>query len=304
MDSKASHSDSSVTVLAEEFLGHLDTRRYSPRTVEIYGQALRDFRRFLKARGIRRAQQVTTALVEGYRLHLQQRGFSPAGEDVYVRAVRRLFDYLEERQAVFENPFAGAGSIRRDHKLMPVPNEAEMQALLAVPDVATERGLRTRAILEVAYGTGARLEELSRMRLSDLDLASGTVRIMGKGNRERVVPMGASAVEWVRRYMAEARCGQAAGASAALWLKDRGQALGPQGISRSIQECVRKAGTQTPITPHAIRRACATHMLRRGASPVQLQMLLGHASLRHLSAYLRVSFHEMRAIHERSRLGQ
>ena len=179
-----------------------------------------------------------------------------------------------------------------------------MQALLDAPDVRMARGLRTRAILEVAYGTGARLEELSRMKLGDLDLANGTVRILGKGSRERVVPLGRGAIEWVRRYAAEARGRHAEGASAALWLKDGGRPLGSQGISRSIQVCVRKAGVTTPTTPHAIRRACATHMLRRGAHPVQLQMLLGHASLRHLSAYLRVSFHEMHAVHQRSRLGQ
>ena len=304
MDRKASRNRSGVTVLAREFLADIGRRGYSPRTVAIYGQALRDFGRFLKAQGILSAQEVTTANVEAYRRRLQERGFSPAGEEVYARAVKRLFDYLVERQQVFETPFAGAGPIRRERKLMPVPSEAEMQALLDAPDVATPRGLRTRAILEVAYGTGTRLEELARMKFADLDLANGTVRTMGKGSRERVVPMGASAVEWVRRYLAEARARYGMGEGTALWLKDKGKPIGPQGISRSIQECVRKAALTTPITPHAIRRACATHMLRRGASPVQLQMLLGHASLRHLSAYLRVTFHELQAMHERSRLGQ
>jgi len=109
-------------------------------------------------------------------------------------------------------------------------------------------------------------------------------------------------VDWVRRYVAEARPG--AGASPALWLGAEGRPLCSRFIGMLVGECVRKAAVTTPITPHAIRRACATHMLRRGASPVQLQMLLGHASLKHLSAYLRVTFHEMRAVHEGSRLGQ
>ena len=186
---------------------------------------------------------------------------------------------------------------------MPVPTEAEMQALLAAPNVATARGVRTRAILEVAYSTGARLEELARMRHSDLDLANGTVRILGKGNRERMAPLGAAAIEWVRKYVVEVRARQTRTAGGALWVKALGLPLGSVMIGRLIRECARRAGTVTPITPHGIRRACATHMLNRGAHPVQLQMLLGHTSLKHLSQYLRVSFRELHAIHERSRLG-
>ena len=298
------HSDSVIGIVAQEFLADIGCRRYSPRTVGIYGQALRDFSRFLDSHRVHRVQDVSTALIERYRRHLQQREFSPAGEETYTRAVKRFFDYLERKQLVFENPFAGIGPIHRTHKLMPVPNEAEMQALLAVPDIATPLGMRTRAVLETAYSTGARLEELSRMKLGDLDLANGTVRILGKGDRERVAPLSKAAVMWVRKYATEARADRLTKAATALWLKANGDPLGCQAIGLSIRECARKAGTQPPITPHGIRRACATHMLRRGAHPVQLQMLLGHASLRHLSQYLRVTFQEMRAIHGRSRLGQ
>ena len=293
-----------VAVLAEEFLNACGSRRYSARTVGLYGLVLRDFGRFLDTRQLYRPQQVTTEHLEAYRRNLQKRGFSPAGEDVYVRAVKRLFVYLEERQQIFGNPFDGACPIRRGHKLMPVPSEAEMRALLAAPDLTTAQGLRTRVLLEVAYTTGARLEELARVRLGDIDLANGTVRLMGKGQKERVVPLGTSAVAWVRRYLAEGHGRPAPRDGAALWLQTSGRPLGPQGISRAIQTCVTKAAITTPITPHAIRRACATHMLRHGAGPVQLQMLLGHASLKHLSAYLRVTFSELQATHAGSRLGQ
>ena len=304
VDDQVPHSDSVIGLLVGEFLADIGCHRYSPRTVGIYGQALRDFDRFLQSRSLRRVQNVTATRIEEYRRHLQQRELSPAAEETYTRGVKRFFDYLERKQMVFENPFAGTGPIHRTHRLLPVPNEAEMRALLTVPDVATALGMRTRAILEVAYSTGARLEELSRMKLSDLDLANGTVRIMGKGNRERVVPLGRSAVGWVRRYVVEVRARLLRGATTALWVKAGGGPLGSQAIGLSIHACAGKAGIETPISPHGIRRACATHMLSRGAHPVELQMLLGHASLKHLSRYLRVTFREMRAIHERSRLGQ
>ena len=303
MDDPAAHSGRGIVVLAGEFLADIGYRRYSPRTLEIYRLGLTDFARFLAAGGIREAREVTAPRIEAYRRHLRQRGFSPAGEETYLHGVKRFFGFLEDTQRVFENPFAGLGPVRRERKLMPVPTEAEMQALLAAPNVATARGVRTRAILEVAYSTGARLEELARMRHSDLDLANGAVRILGKGNRERMAPLGAAAIEWVRKYVVEVRARQTRTAGGALWVKALGLPLGSVMIGRLIRECARRAGTVTPITPHGIRRACATHMLNRGAHPVQLQMLLGHTSLKHLSQYLRVSFRELRAIHERSRLG-
>jgi integrase/recombinase XerD len=304
MDGKLSHSHSGILVLAEEYLGAAEARRYSPRTVAIYRQALKDFARFLDGQGVRAAQDVTVAHVEAYQRHLRARQFSPAGEETYCRAVKRFFDELERRQRVFENPFAGTGPLRRPRKLLPVPSEAEIAALLAAPDVAAPRGLRTRALLEVAYSTGARLEELARMKHADLDPVHGTLRVLGKGNRERVVPLGKEAVAWVGKYVAEVRAKQGPKEAEQLWRRRDGGALGSLAIGLSIREAARKAGSATAITPHGLRRACATHMLAHGAHPVQIQMLLGHSSLKHLSAYLRVSFRELKAVHEGSRLGQ
>jgi integrase/recombinase XerD len=304
MDDNRSHSDSGVLVLGEEFLARIDARRYSPRTVEVYRQAIRDFDRFLQTREIKTVEAVTSAIIEDYRRHLQGRGFSPAGEETYTRAVKRFFDDLERRQRVFENPFDGTGPMRRAKKLIPVPGEAEIAALLAVPDTASPVGLRNRAILETAYSTGARLEELSRMKFADLDLPHGTVRIMGKGQRERVVPLGKAAAEWIARYVSEVRTALASAGTAQLWVRQDGGPLGSLSIGLAVRRCASRAGTATKITPHGLRRACATHMLGRGAHPVQIQMLLGHSSLKHLSAYLRVTFRELQAMHERSRVGQ
>lgn len=304
MDGTGDHSDSGVVIEAEAFLADIGYRRYSPRSIGLYRQAIRDLDRYLAGRGIRALQEVTTEVLEGYRRHLQERCFTPAGEDTYLRAVKRFFAYLEARQQVFINPCEGLGPVVVRRRCLPVPTEEEMQALLAVPDTATRWGLRTRALLEMAYSTGARLEELARMKHGDLDLLNGTIRILGKGNRERMVPVGATALEWVRRYVMEVRPGVVGYTPGALWVKAGGKPLGSQGIGLAIRQMVRKAGLSTPVTPHGIRRACATHMLNGGAHPVQIQMLLGHASMKHLSQYLQTTFREMQSVHERSRLGQ
>ena len=205
---------------------------------------------------------------------------------------------------VFDNPFTGLNPAHRGRRLLSVHNENDIHTLLATPDTSTDRGIRTRALLEVAYSTGARLEELCRMRPCDMDLANGTVRILGKGNRERVVPMGRVALEWVLKYLRDVIPSRAQNYAGALWIKSDGTALGSQGIAISIKKCSRKAGIQIPVTPHGIRRACATHMLACGAHPLQIQMLLGHSTLSHLNHYLRVATREIKDVHERSCLGQ
>lgn len=304
MDCTESCNRSGVIIDTEAFLADIGYRRYSVRTVALYRQALTDFDRFLAGQGIKSVQEVTTAVLESYQRHLQERKFSPAGEDTYIRAVKRFFGDLEGRQQLFENPFAGLGMSRVRRKCLPVPTEEEMRVLLAVPDTTTARGIRTRALLEVAYSTGARLEELARMKHGDLDLVNGTIRILGKGNRERVVPLGKSALDWIGKYTVCVRAQLVKCAPGPLWVGPYGRPVGSLAIGLSVRECARTAGTVTPITPHGIRRACATHMLNHGAHPVQIQMLLGHACMKHLSQYLQVQFREMKAAHERSRLGQ
>ena len=299
------HSESAIVILVGEYLAGLEARRCSPRTIQTYGEALRDFIAFLEGSGVRAAQEVTAVQIEAYRRHLRERDFSPAGEETYCRGIKRFFDAMEKTQRVFENPFAGMGALRRQpRRSVPVASEGEIAALLAVPDVSTPLGLRNRALLEVAYGTAARLDELTRMKLADLDLAHGTVRIMGKGEKERVVPLGRTAADWLGRYLREVRPRLARKETPHLWWGSNGSALGGQSIGNAVRACARKAGTATRITPHGLRRACVTHMLAAGAHPVQLQMLLGHASLAHLSAYLRVNFRELKLMHEGSRLGQ
>jgi site-specific recombinase XerD len=304
MDGKRGCTLGNVLRAGGEFIAAAEAKGYSPRTLQIYRQALNDFDCFLDLQGIRAAQDVTAAVIGAYRLRLQERKFSAAGEETYCRALKRFFDYLHARQEIFENPFAGADPLRRQKKLIPVPSEEEVAALLAAPDTSRPSGLRNRAILEVAYGTGVRLEELSRMRYPDLDHAAGTIRVMGKGRRERVVPLGKAALEWVSRYVAEVRAKWAKEGEDALWVGARGRRLHSCAISLMIRNYAAKLDVATHITAHGLRRACGTHLLKHGANPIHIQMLFGHASLHHLSQYLRVDFHELRAMHERSILGQ
>jgi integrase/recombinase XerD len=160
-------------------------------------------------------------------------------------------------------------------------------------------GLRDRALLELAYSSGARREELCRLDVQDLDLDRGTVRLEGKGGHERVVPLGRTAVAWLRRYLV---CrGET---HPALWLNSRRTRMGYFALASMLQGYVQAAGLDPRFSLHALRRACATHMLGRGASPAALQALLGHASLKTLDRYLRVAIPELKAAHARTPPGQ
>ena len=286
----------------EEYLMDLRSRRYSPKSIDTYRGALLDFDSFLAGRGIQRAEDVTEAIVTDYRLAMVNRGFKPASMAVYCRALRRLFLRLEAQRRIFINPAAGLVIRKACNPLQPVPGEAQVRALLEAPDTTTACGLRDRAILETAYATGARRAELASLRLDNVDLASRTLRLMGKGSRERIVPLSLAAATWLARYMSEVRPHFPACDSDRLWLGQLG-ALTPEGIAYAFIHHSQSAGISPPIRPHAIRRACATHMLSHGASPVEIQALLGHSCLKHLSQYLAVSITEMKQSHAHSRLG-
>jgi integrase/recombinase XerD len=283
----------------KEYLAALRARRLSPKTLLCYGHALNSFGRFLKGRKVRRLQDVTAADLQAWRQSLTDRNLAPPSMEAYLRAVRQFFDWLEAGQRLFINPAAGLVIPRPPRKLQPVPTEEEMQRFLSQPDTRTPHGLRDRALLETAYATGARREEMARLPVSALDLDNNCLRLYGKGSRERVVPLGTQAIHWLRCYLAEARPRllRPDPDEPALWLNGAGRRLGYFGFQRMVWRYARAAGLATPLTFHGLRRACATHMLRHGAHPAQLQLLLGHSSLKTLGQYLRVSIADLQQAH-------
>ena len=295
------------------YLAALKRRRYSPKTLQTYGNALEHFLAFL---GDRRLQDVDGEQVEAWRLHLVDRRLAPASLEVFLRAVRLLFNWLEESGQLFLNPCRGLIVPKHPRRLLPVPTEEDIRKLLARPNLATPLGLRDRALLETAYATAARREELVRMSIFDPDLASGTVRVQGKGNKERVVPLGKHAAQSIERYLATARPRLAGNAIAcrtkpwrsldqeSLWIGWHGVPMTGNAMNVQLKRHAANAGIEMTLSLHALRRACATHMLAHGAHPVQIQMLLGHASMRHLSQYLRLTITEIKAMHQRSKPGR
>jgi len=288
------------------FLAALMSRKSSAATLSAYRVTLRRFAAFMAERGIEALHDVTAEDLEAYRLALVEAGYASASLHHYVQKLRRFFGWLEAEQRLFDNPAAALAVPRPDRRLKFVPSEADMRKLLAGPDVATARGLRDRAFIETAYSTGCRLNEMIGMDVLDPDTRQGYVRVMGKGRKERVVPLGRQSVHWIKQYLKHARPKLLRGNpdEPALWVGHVGRRFSPQIAERAIRRYGEDAGISHPVTPHALRRACATHMLAHGAHPVQIQMLLGHASLRSLGQYLSISIKDLKAMHERSKPGR
>jgi integrase/recombinase XerD len=184
-----------------------------------------------------------------------------------------------------------------------VPNvlsEAQVEALLAAPDTDTPLGLRDRTMIELMYASGLRVSELVTLKTVYLSLDEGALRVTGKGAKERLVPFGAEAHSWVRRYLAEARGDILKGqASDALFVTARGGAMTRQMFWKLIKAHALKAGIHAPLSPHTLRHAFATHLLNHGADLRAVQMLLGHADISTTTIYTHVARERLKALHAR-----
>jgi site-specific recombinase XerD len=283
----------------------------SPKTCAVYRNALDALGAHVGDTAL--AADLTADDLLAWRGALAARGLAAATLDIYLRAVRTWFAWLEERGALFLNPAAGLVLPKVAWRLLPVPSTAELRRLLAAPNAATPFGVRDRALLETAYATGARREELVTLDATAVDLVNATVRVVGKGRRERVLPLTRPAVAWLNRYTTRARpvllkgkldavAGRALD-ELALWIDKDGARLSPHGLDVLVKKHATAAKLRG-VTPHTLRRACATHLLQGGAHPVFVQQLLGHATMQHLAHYLRMTIAELKATHARSKPGR
>ena len=306
MNKQTDHNPNDVGQLADRWLHHLRNQKYSPKSVKTYRYPLNYFLSFLAEHQKQRIQDVTESDLVRYRQVLLDRNFSSMSIELYMRTVRQFFRYLEEIGHIFVNPAERLVVPKPQRRLPKVPTEKEITQLLAQPNTATSVGIRDRAILELAYSTGARLEELTSLTLFQPNLKEHTLRILGKGRKERVVPLGKQTVYWLETYLKTARSGLLNGTidEQALWIGIGGKKLSSQAIGVLVRKYSKQANLNSLISPHALRRACATHMLQNGAHPVQIQMLLGHADLRHLGQYLRLTITDLKKTHRNSKVGK
>lgn len=290
----------------DDYLAWLKHKRYSPKTIQTYGLGLEKFRTWMNAQKLYRLADVNETHLEAYRLSLIERGFAEATQEVFMRSVKNLFGWMEKEGTVFLNPARGLVIQQAKPTLPAVIGEDEVKRLLAQPCITTSLGIRDRAILEIGYACALRRNELTALGIFDPDLDRQTLRVMGKGSKERVLPMGKHATYWLDQYLRRVRPQLAKTRidEQALWLGHGASPLSADGIACMIKRYGHDAGLKLRITPHVLRRSCVTHMLAHGAHPVQLQLMLGHSGMKHLTQYLRMSIRDIKTMHSASNPGK
>jgi integrase/recombinase XerD len=290
---------------AERFLDHLTVERgLSTNTVQAYRRDLRRYLAFLGSWGIRDVPDVTDEAVGAYVVQLTSSThddgalYRPASVARMLSAVR-TFHRFELREGVTDHdPTVGIVPPKLPRSLPRPLSVDEVARLIDAPPAGDAVGLRDRAILELLYGAGLRVSELTGLDVDDVELEDGSVRVLGKGGKERDVPVGRYAREAVSAYLTRARPGFATSRSrAALFLNQRGGRLTRQGVSLLLARHVRAAGIRRRVTPHTLRHSFATHLLEGGADVRVVQELLGHASVATTQIYTLVTKEHLREVY-------
>ncbi len=287
------------------YLDHLRVeRRLARHTLESYGRDLRALGAFAAGSECR-LDRLDRSALETFVRQQMTRGLSPRSVARLVAAVRGFYRFLVLDRRLDHSP---ADDLRPPRAWPALPKCLSIQdvdALIAQPDVSTPLGLRDRAMIELLYATGLRVSELTGVRMADLHLDEQYVSCIGKGSKERIVPMGDQAAAWIRRYQRDARpqlvekVRTTRGARDALFVNARGGALSRVGFWKILKQHGRRAKLPSTLSPHVLRHSFATHLLENGADLRAIQLMLGHSDLSTTQIYTHVLETRLRTIYDR-----
>jgi integrase/recombinase XerD len=215
-----------------------------------------------------------------------------------LAVLRRFYRWAVRERVAADDPTVRLHGAHRTPRFPIAISEAQIEALLAAPDDSTALGLRDRAMFELLYATGLRVTELVNLKLAELSLSEGLVRVVGKGSKERIVPLGEVARDWIERYLKQARPEVLAGRVAdAVFVTQRGDAMTRQMFWVLVKRYAARASIHAPLSPHGLRHAFATHLLNHGADLRVVQMLLGHADISTTQIYTHVARARLKSLH-------
>jgi len=271
----------------------------SRNTLDSYRRDLNKFADWLQEqRGIT-LLETSHADIQGFLAHLfTQQKAKATSTSRAISSLKRLFRYLLRQDKINTDPTLQIATPKLPRSLPKSLTEEDVELLLEAPDVQTPLGMRDRTMLEVLYASGLRVSELVNLTLAQVSLDMGVARVMGKGSKERLVPLGEEALDWIKRYLAEARPELLLGkVSAALFVTQRGSAMTRQMFWFLIKKHALHGGIHKPLSPHTLRHAFATHLLNHGADLRVVQMLLGHSDISTTQIYTHVARERLKALH-------
>ncbi len=287
--------------LAERYLSHLRVEAgLSVNTVEAYRRDLLKFQSYLARSGTVPLRHVTPSTLTGFLRSLKDARLSQASSARCLSAVRGWLRFLRQERIIDENPSVGLAPARRGVQLPKTLSQAEVTALLDLPALPTSEDLRDRAMVEMLYATGLRVSELVMTELAHLNREVGYLRVTGKGNKQRLVPMGDVAQRMLGRYLDEARPNLLKRRmSRYVFVTRRGTALTRQAFWKLLRRRAQRAGIPRAVSPHVLRHSFATHLLEGGADLRSVQAMLGHATIATTQIYTHVERERLKQVHER-----
>ena len=285
-----------------DYLHYLTVERgLSMNTKHSYQQDLVQFFQYLMSEHYKSLETVDRFTIMAFLGQLEQKGKSRNTVIRMVSTLRKFFEFLQLNKVIKTNPMEQVDSPKKAQHIPAVLTLEEVETLLQVPDTNTSLGLRNRTILEVMYATGLRVSELVNLKLDNLHLDLGLIQTIGKGDKERIIPIGDVATKWLMRYLNEARplLGKQQDPHV-IFLNDHGHQLTRQGIWKLIKQWVKQAGITKEVSPHTLRHSFATHILENGADLRIVQELLGHADISTTQIYTHISNKRLTEVYEKA----
>lgn len=278
--------------LAEYIIYLKIERGLSANTVTSYKRDIEKYLTFLTEKKITQLDEVSRFEILDFLQTLRQSGAADNSIIRMVSSLRKFHQYLKRESIVSDDPMQLIDTPKKASTLPKAISPQAVEQLLEAPDTTTPLGVRDRTILELMYATGLRISELVNLKLSDMHLTMGFIQTMGKGEKERIIPLGEIASQWLDHYLDGARVylqDQSAETSEYVFLNSRGKGLSRQGIWKKVKQLALEAGIDQNVTPHTLRHSFATHLLENGADLRMVQELLGHADISTTQIYTHIT---------------
>jgi len=288
--------------VVQAFLDYLSIEKgLSPNTLSAYGRDLSQFAHFIERSGISSLNEITDPVLRSFLNDLRTQGMSANSISRKLSAIRSFCKFAYREGHIAKDFTANADGMKGVKKLPGVLSFDEILSLLAQPDALDPAGSRDRAMLEMLYATGLRVSELVNLKVSDVNAEVGFVRCMGKGSKERIIPVGKVAIEYMNRYLVNGRPKfSKVGSSEYLFPTHHGRKMSRVGFWKLLKKYVSKAGITKRVTPHTLRHSFATHLLEGGADLRSIQEMLGHADIGTTQIYTHVSREQLKAVYKSS----
>lgn len=283
----------------DEFLENIEYQRgYSENTIINYENDIEEFISFLKKEGIEKLKDVDYGIVRFYLMELYNKKFSRNSVSRKLSSLRSFFKFLHAKNKIEMNPFSLVSSPKKEKRLPKFLYNEDIEKIFEVPDTKKSLGQRDYLILELLYDTGIRVGELVNIKLNDIDFSNRTIRILGKGNKERIVLFGVYLDDILNLYLNDGRKEILKdNNNEYLILNGHGNNITTRGVRLIIENIIKKACIKTHATPHTLRHTFATHLLENGADLLTVKELLGHSTLSSTQVYTHVTNERLRNVY-------